>query len=98
MTKKKKRGYVKEQKHLLWRKRDLYVNFRIIGEHYKEGMFVLGDEEKEGEEVFALCPNDLSIPVLCIQNRVRRVTEIFLVVTVKHLLYLEMKIQGKCMD
>ena len=45
-------------------KSDLY---KISGhwDHYKEGMFVLGDEEKD-KEVFALRPNDLSIPVLCI--------------------------------
>ena len=36
-------------------KKDLYVISDHWG-HYKEGMFVLGDEEKEGEEVFALRP------------------------------------------
>lgn len=48
------RGYVRTKTPLL-AKKDLYVISDHWG-HYKEGMFVLGDEEKEGEEVFALRP------------------------------------------
>ena len=49
-----KRGYVRT-KTPLFAKSDLY---RISGhwDHYKEGMFVLGDEEDENSEVFALRP------------------------------------------
>ncbi len=48
-----KRGYVRTQTPLM-AKSDLY---KMSGhwEHYKEGMFVLGDEEKD-DEVFALRP------------------------------------------
>lgn len=48
-----KRGYIRTQTPLM-AKSDLY---RISGhwDHYKEGMFVLGDEEKD-DEVFALRP------------------------------------------
>ncbi|MEG0806454.1 MAG: threonine--tRNA ligase [Lachnospiraceae bacterium] len=48
-----RRGYVRTKTPLM-AKSDLY---KISGhwDHYKEGMFVLGDEEK-GEEVFALRP------------------------------------------
>lgn len=49
-----KRGYMRTKTPLL-AKKDLYVISDHWG-HYKEGMFVLGDEEKEGEEVFALRP------------------------------------------
>ena len=49
-----KRGYVRTKTPLM-AKKDLYVISDHWG-HYKEGMFVLGDEEKEGEEVFALRP------------------------------------------
>lgn len=48
-----KRGYVRTKTPLM-AKKDLYVISDHWG-HYKEGMFVLGDEEK-GEEVFALRP------------------------------------------
>ncbi|GHU40651.1 threonine--tRNA ligase [Clostridia bacterium] len=49
----KKRGYLRTKTPLI-AKSDLY---KISGhwQHYKEGMFVLGDEEKD-EEVFALRP------------------------------------------
>lgn len=49
-----KRGYVRTKTPLM-AKKDLYV-ISDHWNHYKEGMFVLGDEEKEGEEVFALRP------------------------------------------
>lgn len=48
-----KRGYMRTKTPLM-AKKDLYV-ISDHWEHYKEGMFVLGDEEK-GEEVFALRP------------------------------------------
>jgi len=48
-----KRGYVRTKTPLM-AKKDLYVISDHWG-HYKEGMFVLGDEEKD-EEVFALRP------------------------------------------
>lgn len=49
-----KRGYVRTKTPLV-AKKDLYV-ISDHWNHYKEGMFVLGDEDKEGEEVFALRP------------------------------------------
>ncbi len=49
-----KRGYVRTKTPLM-AKKDLYV-ISDHWNHYKEGMFVLGDENKEGEEVFALRP------------------------------------------
>ncbi len=49
-----KRGYVRTKTPLM-AKKDLYEISDHWG-HYKEGMFVLGDEEVEGEEVFALRP------------------------------------------
>ncbi len=49
-----KRGYLLTKTPLL-AKSDLYKLSGHWG-HYKDGMFVLGDEEKEGEEVFALRP------------------------------------------
>lgn len=49
-----KRGYMLTKTPLM-AKKDLYVISDHWG-HYKEGMFILGDEEKEGEEVFALRP------------------------------------------
>lgn len=49
-----RRGYVRTKTPLI-AKKDLYVISDHWG-HYKEGMFVLGDEENEGEEVFALRP------------------------------------------
>lgn len=49
-----KRGYMRTKTPLM-AKKDLYVISDHWG-HYKDGMFVLGDEEKEGEEVFALRP------------------------------------------
>lgn len=48
-----KRGYVRTKTPLM-AKKDLYV-ISDHWEHYKEGMFVLGDEEKD-DEVFALRP------------------------------------------
>ncbi|ROR28535.1 threonyl-tRNA synthetase [Mobilisporobacter senegalensis] len=48
------RGYMRTKTPLL-AKKDLYVISDHWG-HYKEGMFVLGDEEKEDSEVFALRP------------------------------------------
>ena len=49
-----KRGYVRTKTPLM-AKSDLY---KISGhwDHYKEGMFVLGDEEKDENEVYALRP------------------------------------------
>ncbi len=49
-----RRGYVRTKTPLM-AKKDLYEISDHWG-HYKEGMFVLGDEEVEGEEVFALRP------------------------------------------
>ncbi len=49
-----KSGYVRTKTPLM-AKKDLYVISDHWG-HYKDGMFVLGDENKEGEEVFALRP------------------------------------------
>ena len=48
-----RRGYMRTKTPLM-AKKDLYVISDHWG-HYKEGMFVLGDEEKE-EEIFALRP------------------------------------------
>ena len=48
-----KRGYMRTKTPLM-AKKDLYV-ISDHWEHYKEGMFVLGDEEKD-DEVFALRP------------------------------------------
>lgn len=49
-----RRGYVRTKTPLM-AKKDLYVISDHWG-HYKEGMFVLGDEEDEKSEVFALRP------------------------------------------
>lgn len=49
-----KRGYMRTKTPLL-AKKDLYVISDHWG-HYKEGMFVLGDEEDPTQEVFALRP------------------------------------------
>ncbi len=49
-----KNGYVRTKTPMM-AKKDLYVISDHWG-HYKDGMFVLGDEEKEDEEVFALRP------------------------------------------
>ena len=49
-----RRGYMRTRTPLM-AKKDLYV-ISDHWNHYKEGMFVLGDEEKEDEEVFALRP------------------------------------------
>lgn len=49
-----RRGYMRTKTPLL-AKKDLYVISDHWG-HYKEGMFILGDEEKEDSEVFALRP------------------------------------------
>jgi threonyl-tRNA synthetase len=49
-----RRGYMRTKTPLL-AKKDLYV-ISDHWNHYKEGMFVLGDEEDENSEVFALRP------------------------------------------
>lgn len=49
-----KRGYMRTKTPLM-AKKDLYVISDHWG-HYKEGMFVLGDEDDENGEVFALRP------------------------------------------
>ena len=49
-----KRGYMRTKTPLM-AKRDLYV-ISDHWDHYKEGMFVLGDEKDENAEVFALRP------------------------------------------
>lgn len=49
-----RRGYVRTKTPLL-AKRDLYI-ISDHWDHYKEGMFVLGNEEDENSEVFALRP------------------------------------------
>lgn len=49
-----KRGYMRTKTPLM-AKKDLYIISDHWG-HYKEGMFVLGDEEDETSEVFALRP------------------------------------------
>ncbi len=49
-----RRGYMRTKTPLI-AKKDLYVISDHWG-HYKEGMFVLGDEEDENSEVFALRP------------------------------------------
>ena len=49
-----RRGYMRTKTPFM-AKKDLYV-ISDHWNHYKEGMFVLGDEEKEGTEVFALRP------------------------------------------
>jgi threonyl-tRNA synthetase len=49
-----RRGYMRTKTPLM-AKKDLYVISDHWG-HYKEGMFVLGDEEDENSEVFALRP------------------------------------------
>ena len=49
-----RRGYMRTKTPFM-AKKDLYV-ISDHWNHYKEGMFVLGDEEKEGSEVFALRP------------------------------------------
>lgn len=49
-----KRGYMRTKTPFM-AKKDLYIISDHWG-HYKEGMFVLGDEEDENSEVFALRP------------------------------------------
>lgn len=49
-----RRGYMRTRTPLM-AKKDLYV-ISDHWDHYKEGMFVLGDEEDENAEVFALRP------------------------------------------
>lgn len=49
-----KRGYMRTKTPLM-AKKDLYI-ISDHWNHYKEGMFVLGDEEEENAEVFALRP------------------------------------------
>jgi len=49
-----RRGYMRTKTPLM-AKRDLYV-ISDHWNHYKEGMFVLGDEEKDPNEVYALRP------------------------------------------
>ena len=60
-----KRGYIRTKTPLM-AKKDLYV-ISDHWNHYKEGMFVLGDEEKD-DEVFGPASHDLSLPVLRIQG------------------------------
>lgn len=49
-----RRGYMRTKTPLM-AKRDLYI-ISDHWNHYKEGMFIIGDEEKENAEVFALRP------------------------------------------
>lgn len=49
-----RRGYMRTKTPLM-AKKDLYV-ISDHWSHYKDGMFVIGDEEKENSEVFALRP------------------------------------------
>jgi len=49
-----RRGYMRTKTPFM-AKKDLFV-ISDHWNHYKEGMFILGDEEKEGSEVFALRP------------------------------------------
>ncbi|MDD3337892.1 MAG: threonine--tRNA ligase [Lachnospiraceae bacterium] len=49
-----RRGYMRTKTPLM-AKKDLYI-ISDHWDHYKEGMFILGDEEKEDSEVFALRP------------------------------------------
>ena len=60
-----KRGYIRTKTPLM-AKSDLY---KISGhwDHYKEGMFVLGDEEKD-KEVFALRPMTCPFQYYCYKN------------------------------
>ena len=61
-----KRGYVRTKTPLM-AKSDLY---KISGhwDHYKDGMFVLGDEET-GQRSICTSSDDMPVPVLCIQSR-----------------------------
>ena len=61
-----KRGYVRTKTPLM-AKKDLYVISDHWG-HYKEGMFVLGDEEKRRGRSLCTSSYDMPIPVLCIQT------------------------------
>ena len=72
-------------------KSDLY---KMSGhwDHYKDGMFVIGDEEKD-DEVFALRPMTCPFNIIYIR-KARKAIGIYHVATMKHQLYLEMKIQG----
>ena len=61
-----KRGYVLTKTPFM-AKSDLY---KVSGhwDHYKDGMFVLGDEEKD-DRSYGIKTNDLSIPIHCLQCR-----------------------------
>ena len=87
-------GYMRTRTPLM-AKSDLY---RISGhwDHYKEGMFVFGDEEKD-KEVYALRPMTCPFQYYVYKNS-QNLTGTFHVDTVKPLRCLEMRIQGKCMD
>lgn len=49
-----RRGYMRTKTPLM-AKRDLYI-ISDHWNHYKEGMFIIGEEDKEGSDVFALRP------------------------------------------
>ncbi len=65
----RRRGYLLTKTPLM-AKSDLY---KVSGhwDHYKEGMFVMGDEEKEGAEVFALRPMTCPFQYQVFLNRMR---------------------------
>lgn len=88
-----KRGYMRTKTPLM-AKKDLYVISDHWG-HYKEGMFVLGDEEKD-EEVFALRPMTCPFQYY-VYKRARKVTGICHAGTVRRQHFSEMKIPGRCM-
>ena len=81
----------------LMAKSDLY---KISGhwDHYMDGMFVLGDEESDDKEVYGTSSDDLSVPVLCIQERSSTLTEICLTEWVRLPHCSEMRIPERCMD
>ena len=78
-----KRGYLLTKTPFM-AKSDLY---KISGhwDHYRDGMFVLGNEEKD-KEVFGLRPMTCPFQFQAYLNRQRSYRD------------LEMKIQVKCMD
>ena len=90
---KRKRGYMRTKAPLIAKKRPLCISDHWG--HYKEGMFVLGDEEKDEEVLRSsmTCPFN----TMCI-SRAKRVTGIFRAVTVKHRHCSEMRSPERCMD
>ena len=88
-------GYVRTKTPLM-AKSDLY---KISGhwDHYKEGMFVLGDEEKD-KEVFALRPMTCPFQYYVYKASTEELQRFANADMVKHLHCSEMKIQVKCMD